>query len=298
MLNLTNNYNKFVLRKFLLNLTLFEQTLLKKVRGTDQLQTGSAKHFRSPVVHFLCVQLGALSGSWSERSGSALGSVFLPSSLTAGLSPEQQQQASRVQFAFYTKSALFQVLSDRHNSVMSHRLSAQNVEAFTERFSMQHFFKNSSDMFDQRLYSNSHYNEMKCKLNITFLHHDSIYFPFFLFCFLQDAALDNQTLVSPVLGSSVANMSMSNLTENIQFTIRNINPVHVSVHTHITYYLSRQDSHITQMKQIIANISMVRQNKRVLVYYLYKFFSFSFFCSWFAAELRGLLCILGLYSEW
>ncbi|KAM7369662.1 hypothetical protein PAMP_010966 [Pampus punctatissimus] len=43
---------------------------------------------------------------------------------------------------------------------------------------------------------------------------------------VQDAALKKQTLVSPVLGSSVANMSMSNLKENIQFTIRNTNPVH------------------------------------------------------------------------
>ncbi|XP_022622773.1 adhesion G-protein coupled receptor G2 [Seriola dumerili] len=94
-------------------------------------------------------KLRALSRSRSKRSGSALGSVFLPSNLTAGLSPEQQQQASRVQFTFYTKSAFF-----------------------------------------------------------------------------QDATLDNNTLVSPVLGSSVANLSVSNLTEDIQFTIRNINPIH------------------------------------------------------------------------
>ncbi|XP_073344180.1 adhesion G-protein coupled receptor G6-like [Pagrus major] len=98
------------------------------------------------------VQLRALSTSRSKRSGSALGSVFLPSSLTSGLSPEQQQQASRVQFTFYTTSALF-----------------------------------------------------------------------------QDSSLDNQTIVSPVLGSSVANLSISNLAENIQFTIRNINPITVNV---------------------------------------------------------------------
>ncbi|XP_044033210.1 adhesion G-protein coupled receptor G4 [Siniperca chuatsi] len=97
------------------------------------------------------VQLHAFSRSRSKRSESALGSVFLPSSLTSGLSPEQQQQASRVQFTFYTKSALF-----------------------------------------------------------------------------QDAALDNQTLVSPVLGSSVANLSISNLSKNIQFTIRNINPINAN----------------------------------------------------------------------
>ncbi|XP_041817550.1 adhesion G-protein coupled receptor G2 isoform X2 [Chelmon rostratus] len=97
------------------------------------------------------VQLRALSRSWFKRSGPALGSVFLPSSLTSCLSPEQQQQASRVQFTFYTKSTLF-----------------------------------------------------------------------------QDATLDNRTLVSPVLGSSVANLSISNLSENIQFTIRNINPIHAN----------------------------------------------------------------------
>ncbi|XP_059183409.1 adhesion G-protein coupled receptor G2 [Centropristis striata] len=95
------------------------------------------------------VQLRARSRSRSKRSDSALGSVFLPSSLTNGLSPEQQQQANRVQFTFYTKSALF-----------------------------------------------------------------------------QDASLKNETSVSPVLAASVSNLSISNLNENIQFTIRNINPIH------------------------------------------------------------------------
>nr|XP_040023661.1 adhesion G-protein coupled receptor G2-like isoform X2 [Gasterosteus aculeatus aculeatus]XP_040023663.1 adhesion G-protein coupled receptor G2-like isoform X2 [Gasterosteus aculeatus aculeatus] len=94
------------------------------------------------------VQLRALSRSRSKRSGSALGSVFLPSSLTNGLSLEQQKEANRVQFNFYTKSALF-----------------------------------------------------------------------------QDASLDTKTLVSPVLAASVANLSISNLAENIQFTIRNIDPM-------------------------------------------------------------------------
>lgn len=47
--------------------------------------------------------------------------------------------------------------------------------------------------------------------------------------FSQDAALNNQTLVSPVLGCSVANLSVSNLAENIQFTIRHPNPKHVGV---------------------------------------------------------------------
>uniref|UniRef100_A0A8D3A3E6 GAIN-B domain-containing protein n=1 Tax=Scophthalmus maximus TaxID=52904 RepID=A0A8D3A3E6_SCOMX len=94
------------------------------------------------------VQIRALDRSRYKRSGSALGSVFLPSTLTAGLSPEQQQQASRVQFTFHTKNAFF-----------------------------------------------------------------------------QDKALDDKTLVSPVLGASVANLSISNLTENILFTIQNINPM-------------------------------------------------------------------------
>ncbi|KAF1373236.1 hypothetical protein PFLUV_G00258280 [Perca fluviatilis] len=97
------------------------------------------------------VQLRALSRSRSKRSGSALGSVFLPSSLTTGLSPEQQKQANRVQFTFYTKAALF-----------------------------------------------------------------------------KDAALDNKTLVSPVLAASVTNLSISNLSENIQFTIQNINPIYAN----------------------------------------------------------------------
>lgn len=49
---------------------------------------------------------------------------------------------------------------------------------------------------------------------------------------LQDAALDNQTLVSPVLASSVGNLSLSDLTENIEFVIQNTEPVDVSTHTH------------------------------------------------------------------
>ncbi|TWW70708.1 Adhesion G-protein coupled receptor G2 [Takifugu flavidus] len=93
------------------------------------------------------IQFRGLNRSRSERLGSALGSVFLPPSLGSGLAREKQQQASRVQFCFYTKPSLF-----------------------------------------------------------------------------LDAALSNQTLVGPVLGSSVANLSISNLTENIEFTIRNINP--------------------------------------------------------------------------
>ncbi|XP_047200551.1 adhesion G-protein coupled receptor G2 [Hippoglossus stenolepis] len=115
---------------------------VKTVDGTN-FPTTSVDIFNTENV-----QLRALSRSRSKRSGSALGSVFLPSTLTAGLSPEQQQQASRTQFTFYTKNTLF-----------------------------------------------------------------------------QDSTLGNTTLVSPVLGSSVANLSISNLTEDIRFTIQNINPV-------------------------------------------------------------------------
>ncbi|KAM6900084.1 adhesion G-protein coupled receptor G2 [Xenentodon cancila] len=115
---------------------------VRKVDGTD-FPTTSVDIFDTSNV-----QLRALGRSRIKRSDSPLGSVYLPSSLTAGLSPEEQQQASRVQFIFYSKSSLF-----------------------------------------------------------------------------QDAALDNQTVVSPVLGSSVANLSISNLKENIEFTITNIDPV-------------------------------------------------------------------------
>uniref|UniRef100_A0AAQ4R9M0 Adhesion G protein-coupled receptor G2a n=1 Tax=Gasterosteus aculeatus aculeatus TaxID=481459 RepID=A0AAQ4R9M0_GASAC len=119
---------------------------------TEILSAGSlvlaVQRFPLTASQFYVVQLRALSRSRSKRSGSALGSVFLPSSLTNGLSLEQQKEANRVQFNFYTKSALF-----------------------------------------------------------------------------QDASLDTKTLVSPVLAASVANLSISNLAENIQFTIRNIDPM-------------------------------------------------------------------------
>ncbi|XP_029935794.1 adhesion G-protein coupled receptor G2 [Myripristis murdjan] len=115
---------------------------VKKVDGTNFPATSIN------IINTNDVQLNTLGVSRSRRSDTALGSVLLPSSLTEGLSPEEQQQASRVQFTFYTTSSLF-----------------------------------------------------------------------------QDSALGNQTIVSPVLASSVANLSISNLRENIQFTIRNTEPV-------------------------------------------------------------------------
>ncbi|XP_006799273.1 adhesion G-protein coupled receptor G2 [Neolamprologus brichardi] len=84
-----------------------------------------------------------------KSSEPALASVYLPASLTSGISPEEQKQANSVQFTFYAKNSFF-----------------------------------------------------------------------------KDASLDNKTLVSTVLGSSVANLSISNLSENIEFAIRNSNPVH------------------------------------------------------------------------
>ncbi|XP_043959937.1 adhesion G-protein coupled receptor G2 [Gambusia affinis] len=92
------------------------------------------------------VQLRGVRRSRVKRSAPALGSVDLPSSLTSGLSHEEKQQASRVQFTFYKKNSLF-----------------------------------------------------------------------------KDSGLDNRTAVSPVLGSSVANLSISNLKENITFTITHSN---------------------------------------------------------------------------
>ncbi|KAL7847434.1 hypothetical protein AOLI_G00221520 [Acnodon oligacanthus] len=94
-------------------------------------------------------------GSRSRRSIEAKvlppqGSITLPASLTGDLDPQQQQQASRVQFNFYQKSTLF-----------------------------------------------------------------------------QDRALNsNETrLISGVLGSSVANLSLSNLRDNVLITLRNTEAV-------------------------------------------------------------------------
>uniref|UniRef100_A0A8C5GL01 Adhesion G-protein coupled receptor G2 n=1 Tax=Gouania willdenowi TaxID=441366 RepID=A0A8C5GL01_GOUWI len=87
------------------------------------------------------------------RSKSALGSVYLPSSLVSGLSPAVQRHAHRVHFSFYTTSVLF-----------------------------------------------------------------------------QDKSLKDNTTVSPVLTSSVADMSIRNLSENIELTIRYLTPVEVNNH--------------------------------------------------------------------
>ncbi|XP_075872207.1 adhesion G-protein coupled receptor G2-like [Nelusetta ayraudi] len=119
---------------------------VKKVRGTD---------FTPTFVYILDmdrIQFRSSSRSRSRSGGSSLGSVFLPSSLTAGLSAQQQQQADRLQVTYYSKPALF-----------------------------------------------------------------------------QDATLNNQTLVSPVLGCSAANLSISNLTKNVQFTVRDLRPKPINV---------------------------------------------------------------------
>ncbi|XP_014866283.1 PREDICTED: adhesion G-protein coupled receptor G2-like isoform X2 [Poecilia mexicana] len=111
---------------------------VRKVDWTDFLET-SVEIFDIDDVQLQHVRR-------VKRSAPALGSVGLPSSVTSGLSPEEKQQASRVQFTFYKNNFLF-----------------------------------------------------------------------------KDSSLDNQTAVSPVLGSSVANLSISNLQENVTFTINHSN---------------------------------------------------------------------------
>uniref|UniRef100_A0A096MCY5 Adhesion G-protein coupled receptor G2 n=1 Tax=Poecilia formosa TaxID=48698 RepID=A0A096MCY5_POEFO len=115
---------------------------VRKVDWTDFLET-SVEIFDIDDVQ---VQNGSIKRR-VKRSAPALGSLGLPSSVTSGLSPEEKQQASRVQFTFYKNNFLFK----------------------------------------------------------------------------QDSSLDDQTAVSPVLGSSVANLSISNLQENVTFTITHSN---------------------------------------------------------------------------
>lgn len=63
---------------------------------------------------------------------------------------------------------------------------------------------------------------------------------------LQDSGLDNRTAVSPVLGSSVANLSISNLTENITFTITHSNLTQVSINAKNTQIKpSKQNLQVT-----------------------------------------------------
>lgn len=104
--------------------------------------------------------------------------MFLPSSLTAGLSTQQQQQADRLQVTYYSKPALFQVPASSH----AHAVFHLQGELMT-------FYAVSS----------------------------------------QDATLNNQTVVSPVLGCSAANVSISNLSKNVRFTVRHLQPKPVRV---------------------------------------------------------------------
>ncbi|XP_076026537.1 uncharacterized protein adgrg2a [Genypterus blacodes] len=114
---------------------------VRPVDGTN-FPTTSVNIFSTDHIQFQPVRRSP-PRSWENP----MGRVLLPSSLTEGLNHEEQRQASRVQFTFFTSTALF-----------------------------------------------------------------------------QDPTLKNRTVAGPVLGSSVANLSISNLSENIQFTIRNINP--------------------------------------------------------------------------
>uniref|UniRef100_A0A3B5MA21 G-protein coupled receptors family 2 profile 2 domain-containing protein n=1 Tax=Xiphophorus couchianus TaxID=32473 RepID=A0A3B5MA21_9TELE len=68
---------------------------------------------------------------------------------------------------------------------------------------------------------------------------------------LQDSSLDNQTAVSPVLGSSVANLSISNLKENITFTITHSNLTQVSINAKNTQIKpSKQNLQVTSTEGI------------------------------------------------
>lgn len=77
--------------------------------------------------------------------------------------------------------------------------------------------------------------------------------------FVQDASLDTKTLVSPVLAASVANLSISNLAENIQFTIRNIDPMRVSVHTHTNHGFLI----VPFIKKVILHNSITKQQNLI-----------------------------------
>ncbi|KAJ0059888.1 hypothetical protein NL108_015109, partial [Boleophthalmus pectinirostris] len=124
------------------NEILSSTSLVLAVQNVDgtQFATTTANIFSTSNVQ--------ISGRRARSSEVPLGSVFLPSSLTEGLSPEEKQWASRVQFNFYAKSTLF-----------------------------------------------------------------------------MDTTLNDKTVISPVLASSVANLSISNLKENIEFTIRNTDSI-------------------------------------------------------------------------
>ncbi|XP_047185929.1 adhesion G-protein coupled receptor G2-like isoform X2 [Scophthalmus maximus] len=103
------------------------------------IRTVDGTNFTSLLVNIFNsdnVQIRAVGRSGYKRSGSALGSVFLPSTLTAGLSPEQQQQASRVQFTFHTKNVLFQdkALGDKTlvSSVLGASVANLSISNLTE----------------------------------------------------------------------------------------------------------------------------------------------------------------------
>lgn len=88
---------------YILDMDRIQVTLGRRI---CEIQLRKGLNFEEVSV-CLFLQFRSSSRSWS--GGSSLGSVFLPSSLTAGLSAQQQQQAGRLQVTYYSKPALFQV---------------------------------------------------------------------------------------------------------------------------------------------------------------------------------------------
>ncbi|MED6292223.1 hypothetical protein CHARACLAT_031474, partial [Characodon lateralis] len=74
---------------------------VRMVNGTNFPET-SVEIFNTDNI-----QLQGVNRSQVKRSAPALGSVDLPSSLTAGLSPEEKQEVNRVQFTFYIHNSFF-----------------------------------------------------------------------------------------------------------------------------------------------------------------------------------------------
>lgn len=80
---------------------------------------------------------------------------------------------------------------------------------------------------------NRPYNIFRNKADVRFDSATFLQFILWIFMYRQDKNMTQQMLNSHILGSSLANLSIKNLREGVEFTLRNKQPVAVCVCSHI-----------------------------------------------------------------
>ncbi|CAL8321279.1 unnamed protein product, partial [Boreogadus saida] len=168
------------------------------------------------------LQVSTADRSLPQRSEVDLASVYLPSSLLESLTPAERALATRVQFTFYTTPKLFQV---HHPTPKLFQVHLPTPKLFQVHLPTPKLFQvhlPNPKLFQVHLPTPKLFQVHLPTPKLFQVHLPTpklfqVHLP--TPKLFQDVALGNGTLVSPVLGSSVTNLSITNLRENIQFSI-------------------------------------------------------------------------------